>query len=103
MQVTVVEPSPSLGGEYIPQTRIIDSDSPFVQPDLEALRKHPNIRVITNAEVVKTKSIDGTYHLRIRQYTPRVDPEKCTACLICVRACPYDVPRINEEGVSETF
>ena len=33
--------------------------------------------------------------------TARVDAEKCTACLICVRACPYDVPRINEEGVSE--
>jgi len=27
-----------------------------------------------------------------------VDPEKCAACLTCVRSCPYDVPRINEEG-----
>ena len=31
----------------------------------------------------------------------RVDPELCTACLICVRACPYQVPFINKEGVSE--
>jgi heterodisulfide reductase subunit A-like polyferredoxin len=30
-----------------------------------------------------------------------VDPEKCAACLTCVRSCPYDVPRINEEGVAE--
>ena len=29
------------------------------------------------------------------------DPEKCAACLICVRSCPYGVPKINEEGVSE--
>jgi heterodisulfide reductase subunit A-like polyferredoxin len=29
-----------------------------------------------------------------------VDPEKCAACLTCVRACPYNVPRINEEGVA---
>jgi heterodisulfide reductase subunit A-like polyferredoxin len=29
-----------------------------------------------------------------------VDPDKCVACLTCVRACPYDVPRINVEGVS---
>ena len=99
MQVTVVEPSPSLGGEYIPQTRIIDSDSPFVQPDLEALRKHPNIRVITNAEVVKTKSIDGTYHLRIRQYTPRVDPEKCTDCRECIRVCPIHMYDDFNEGI----
>jgi heterodisulfide reductase subunit A2 len=31
----------------------------------------------------------------------KVDPELCTACLICVRACPYQVPFINKEGVSE--
>jgi len=33
--------------------------------------------------------------------TAKVDPTKCAACLICVRACPYGVPRINEDGVSE--
>ncbi|MBW2086993.1 MAG: CoB--CoM heterodisulfide reductase iron-sulfur subunit A family protein, partial [Deltaproteobacteria bacterium] len=33
--------------------------------------------------------------------TARVDPEKCASCLICVRVCPFEVPRINEEGVSE--
>ena len=33
--------------------------------------------------------------------TAKVDPTKCAACLICVRACPYGVPRISEEGVSE--
>jgi heterodisulfide reductase subunit A-like polyferredoxin len=33
--------------------------------------------------------------------TAKVDQEKCASCLICVRSCPYDVPRINKEGVSE--
>jgi len=31
----------------------------------------------------------------------KVDGEKCAACLICVRACPYDIPYINAEGYSE--
>jgi heterodisulfide reductase subunit A2 len=31
----------------------------------------------------------------------RVDGAKCAACLICVRACPFSVPFINEEGYSE--
>jgi len=31
----------------------------------------------------------------------RVEQSRCAACLVCVRACPYGVPRINEEGVSE--
>ncbi|MHC4285745.1 MAG: CoB--CoM heterodisulfide reductase iron-sulfur subunit A family protein [Planctomycetota bacterium] len=30
-----------------------------------------------------------------------VDPNKCAACLTCVRTCPYDVPKMNEEGVAE--
>ena len=29
-----------------------------------------------------------------------VDPEQCVTCLTCVRACPYNVPRINEDGVA---
>jgi len=33
--------------------------------------------------------------------TAKVDQERCASCLICVRACPYNVPRINKEGVSE--
>jgi heterodisulfide reductase subunit A-like polyferredoxin len=30
-----------------------------------------------------------------------VDPDKCAACLTCVRACPYNVPVINAEGKAE--
>lgn len=29
------------------------------------------------------------------------DPDKCVACLTCVRVCPYDVPLINDDGVAE--
>ncbi len=31
----------------------------------------------------------------------KVDANKCAACLICVRACPFDVPFINADGHSE--
>jgi heterodisulfide reductase subunit A len=30
-----------------------------------------------------------------------VDGNKCAACLICVRACPFGVPFINAEGYSQ--
>ncbi len=33
--------------------------------------------------------------------TAKVDQDRCAACLVCVRACPYGVPHINEDGVSE--
>ncbi len=30
-----------------------------------------------------------------------IDPDKCAACLTCLRVCPYDAPFINEEGKAE--
>ncbi len=33
--------------------------------------------------------------------TAFVDQSRCAACLVCVKTCPYGVPQINEENVSE--
>ena len=30
-----------------------------------------------------------------------IDTDICTACLVCVRVCPYGAPFINEDGVSQ--
>ncbi|MCK5098740.1 MAG: CoB--CoM heterodisulfide reductase iron-sulfur subunit A family protein, partial [Desulfobacteraceae bacterium] len=40
-------------------------------------------------------------YLTLSAVTAEVDPDHCASCLICVRSCPYDVPRINEHGKSE--
>jgi heterodisulfide reductase subunit A len=39
--------------------------------------------------------------LEISGVVSKVDPDKCAACLTCVRVCPYDVPVINADGVAE--
>lgn len=31
----------------------------------------------------------------------RVDSDACAACLTCVRACPFGVPFVNDEGSAE--
>ena len=40
-------------------------------------------------------------NLTLSAVTAQVEAEKCASCLICVRSCPYGVPRINADGVSE--
>jgi len=40
-------------------------------------------------------------HLTLSAVTAQVEADLCASCLICVRSCPYQVPRINEDGVSE--
>ncbi len=39
--------------------------------------------------------------LTLSAVTAQVEQDHCAACLVCVRSCPYGVPRINEDGVSE--
>jgi len=88
MQVTLVESAPSLGGERISKSRLITDGSPFVDPSYEAVMHHPNIRVLTNSRVEKTKAENGSYRFRIKRLTPRVDREKCNDCKACIKVCP---------------
>lgn len=99
LQVTLVEPSPSLGGGRIPQTHLITNGSEYVDPNLEAVRRHPSIRIITNATVEKAKAEDGRYRLRIRARTPRVDREKCNDCKACIKVCPIHMNDDFNEGL----
>jgi heterodisulfide reductase subunit A-like polyferredoxin len=39
--------------------------------------------------------------LTLSAVVAKVEAEKCASCLICVRSCPYNVPKINADGVSE--
>ncbi len=39
--------------------------------------------------------------LTLSAVTAQVNTELCASCLICVRSCPYGVPKINADGVSE--
>jgi heterodisulfide reductase subunit A-like polyferredoxin len=39
--------------------------------------------------------------LTLSAVTAQVEADQCASCLICVRSCPYDVPKINADGVSE--
>ena len=39
--------------------------------------------------------------LTLSAVTAQVNADLCASCLICVRSCPYQVPRINRDGVSE--
>lgn len=46
-------------------------------------------------------SVISKDHLDVSAEVAQIDSDKCTACLTCVRVCPYHVPLIDpEEGVA---
>jgi len=65
----------------------------------------PQLISETIAQSLAAASRSATFlsqpEITLSAVTAKVDPDLCAACLICVRSCPYGVPRINEEGVSE--
>ncbi|MHC4808209.1 MAG: CoB--CoM heterodisulfide reductase iron-sulfur subunit A family protein, partial [Planctomycetota bacterium] len=53
------------------------------------------------AAAAKAVGIISRKDMEISGVVSVVDPDKCAACLTCLRTCPYDVPAINVEGVAE--
>jgi heterodisulfide reductase subunit A len=52
------------------------------------------------AAVARAVTLLAKDEIEVGGVIARVDPELCAACLICVRACPYTVPLIGEDGYS---
>ena len=52
------------------------------------------------AAVARACTLLSKDRMQVGGVVAKVDPEKCAVCLVCVRACPYGVPYIHEEGYS---
>jgi len=58
---------------------------------------------VTQAQAVasRAQSLLARDAITLGANVARVDGTRCAACLICVRACPFDIPYINADGYSE--
>lgn len=52
------------------------------------------------AAVARASTLLARDEIEVGGVVARVDPDLCAACLVCVRACPYGVPYICEDGYS---
>ncbi|MHB8869313.1 MAG: FAD-dependent oxidoreductase [Thermoleophilia bacterium] len=104
-KVLVVEKESSVGGKMILLSKVfptLDCASCISTPKMGATIHHPNIDVLTYAEV-KGISTDGNggYHASIRQKPKFVDAAACTGCRQCEMACNVAVPdEFNADMVS---
>ncbi len=53
------------------------------------------------AAVARATTILAKEKLKMSGMVSSVDPTNCAVCLTCVRACPYDVPFINDQHTAE--
>jgi heterodisulfide reductase subunit A len=63
-----------------------------------------NIREsITQALAVagRARTLLAKKEINLGAAVAKVDKDKCASCLVCVRACPFDIPFINADGYSQ--
>ena len=91
-KVYLVERDPSIGGHMIQLDKTfptLDCSACIMTPKMSDAGLHPNIELMTYAEVEEVSGYIGNYKAKIRKKARYIDEKKCTGCGICQEKCPW--------------
>ncbi|MFX1254191.1 MAG: 4Fe-4S binding protein [Promethearchaeota archaeon] len=94
-KVVLVEREPSIGGRMAQLSETfptLDCSSCILTPKMVSVSRHPNIELMSYSEIESVEGYVGNFKVKIRQKSRYVDPEKCTLCQECAKACPVVIP-----------
>ncbi len=104
VKVTMVERSASIGG-IMPQLDktfpTLDCAMCILSPFMVDSSRHPNIEILTLAEIEAVKKTDGGYKVQVVLHPRFVDIDKCTGCGVCAEKCPKKVPSEFDAGLGK--
>ena len=89
-KVVLVEASAAVGGKMAALDKnfpTLDCSICIEAPKLSEVAEHPNIEILSPAEVVGFDGEPGDFTVQVRQRSRFVGDE-CTRCNLCVEACP---------------
>ena len=101
-KVYLVEKDISLGGIMAKLDKTFptnDCSTCMISPKLIEVAMHPDIEIITQAEVQKVEGEAGNFTVNLTQQPRYIDMEKCNACGDCAKVCPVEVPSAFDEGM----
>lgn len=102
--VYLVEKSEAIGGTMAQLDKTFptnDCSMCILSPKLVEVDRHPNIQLVTMAQLVGLEGEAGNFKATVVQEPRYVDPEKCIACGQCAERCPVKIPDPFNEGVGE--
>lgn len=101
--VIMVEREPSIGGhmaQFDKTFPTLDCSACILTPKMVSVGTHPNIRLMTHAEVLRVDGYVGNFTATIRQKARCVVTDLCTGCGICQEKCPKKVlDNVYEAGL----
>ncbi|MFW9914750.1 MAG: 4Fe-4S binding protein [Candidatus Thorarchaeota archaeon] len=102
-ETILVEKRATIGGHMAQLSETfptLDCSQCILTPKMVQASRHPNIKLLANAEIEEVSGYVGNFKVRIRQKPPYVDPDKCTLCGKCAEVCPVSVPSEFDEGLA---
>lgn len=103
-KVYFIEKSPTVGGKmaHLDKTFPTNDCSMCIEsPKFVECKRHPNIEMITYAEVESVKGEAGDFTVTVVKKPRYVDEKKCTGCTVCVEYCPAKYPDQFNQGISQ--
>ncbi|MEW6727378.1 MAG: CoB--CoM heterodisulfide reductase iron-sulfur subunit A family protein [Bacillota bacterium] len=102
-KVYLVEKSPAIGGVMASLDKTFptnDCSMCILSPKLVECGRHPNIELVTMAELTGLDGEPGSFKATVVQQPRYVDADKCVACGDCAAKCPVKVPDPFNEGIN---
>ena len=102
-KVVIIDKTSTIGGAMVKLDKTFPTNDCSIctaAPKMVELSRHPNIELITYADVNSLKGKPGDFKVSIWRKSKYVDPDKCTGCDDCAEVCPVDVVNPFDEKLS---
>ena len=103
-KVYLVDHGPSIGGVMAQLDKTFptnDCSMCILSPKLVATGRHPNITILTNAEITSLSGKAGNFEVKLRRKSRYIIEEKCNGCGVCAQKCPIEVVDMYNEGLGK--
>jgi heterodisulfide reductase subunit A len=102
-KVYLIDQGASIGGVMAQLDKTFptnDCSMCILSPKLVATGRHPNISILTNAEITGLNGEVGNFEVKVRKRSRYIIEDKCNGCGLCAQKCPIEAVDIYNEGLS---
>jgi heterodisulfide reductase subunit A len=103
-KVYLIDQSPSIGGVMAQLDKTFptnDCSMCILAPKLVEAGRHPNITIITNAEITGLSGNAGNFQVKILKRSRYINEDKCNGCGLCEKKCPVEAVDAYNKGLSD--